>query len=241
MKQKNVIPNLFRDLMIHWKGLLIATLLLACSASAQTTNDKRLNMLRDSLPKGWEMEAQVQPFGEDDMPTLFLFISRVDSVKQLDINKINMDVASGESLQERAKQEGVPTKLHLTMKLEPKWSKAKLDKVLAYDDSLDAEIKELYIKYNIAELEKPHPLGKGAYVYDESTPEKKQRLAAYTEQSDRLRALKKPWPAYSSSSYSVFFYPDYTASQFREIYPAQAETEEYQVIQLVSRILKPDF
>ncbi len=220
---------------------LIGLILLVCSASAQTTGDARLNQLRDSLPKGWEMEAQIQPWGEDEIPTLFLFISRIDSVKQLDVNKINMDLTQGESLQERAKQEGKTISLHLTMKLEPKWDKAKLDKVLAYDDSLDAEIKELYLKYNIAELEKPHPLGKGQYVYDDSTPEKKKRLDAYTEQSEQLRALKKPWPLYSSSQYSVFFYPDYNGWQFKEIYPKQAEFEEFQVVQLIERLLKPDF
>ena len=187
------------------------------------------------------MEAQIQPWGDDEIPTLFLFISRIDSVKQLDINKINMDLTQAESLQERAKQEGKTIKLHITMKLEPKWGKAKLDKVLAYNDSIDTEIKELYLEYNIAELEKPHPLGKGQYVYDDSSLEKRVRLSAYNELSEQLRALKKPWPLYSSSNYSVFFYPDYMASQFRELYPAIAEIEEYQVIQLVTRILKSDF
>lgn len=232
---------LYRGVASRFLVIVTGCVLLSVFLQAQTTNDFRLNQLKDSLPNGWEMGAQIEPFGIGDEPTLFLFISRKDSVKVLDVNKINAPNDIYGRLEEKAKKEGRTIKLGLILKLEPKWSKQKFDLITAYDDSLDAVKKKLFDKYNIEELRKPHPLGKGQFIFDDSTPDKKRRLKEYNEGCNKLDDLKKPWPNYSSSTYSVFFYYDYESWQFHEVYPEEAEREEYHVVELINQILKSDF
>lgn len=219
-------------------AMLFNTLLLHAQ---QTINDDRLRQLHDSLPKGWEMEAALTPFDADTDPQLFLFISRTEEVKVLQVNKINMDATSANSLDKRAQKEGKPQQLELKLRMEPKWSKERFDKVLAYDDSLDALKKVAFDTYKIAELQKPHPLGKGQFDYDDNTPEKKKRLKAYNEECDRLNKQKQPWPNYSSSTYSLFFYYDYGKWQHQQVYPPQAEAEEFSIVKLIESILKSDY
>lgn len=227
-------------LLIGLAQLVVTGCVLATPLHAQQTiNDARLKQLNDSLPKGWEMEAALTPFNADSDPELFLFITRKEEVKALPVNKINIDVVSGENLYQRAEKEGKPTQLELKMRLEPKWDMGKLKAVWAYNDSLQRLIDNAYGKYNIGDLERA--LGKGDFSYDDSTPEKRKRLKDYNDEREKLHKQKKPWPGYTSSNYSVFFYYDYGKWQYQQVVPPKAEAEEFKVVKLVESILKPDY
>lgn len=225
-------------------AVYVFTLIFCCSAThisyaQQTINDNRFRQLHDSLPKGWEMEAVIQPFDADEEPELFVFITRIDSVKLLQVNKINAPKEFYDGLDERVQKKGKTTVLELKMKLEPKWSMEKLQKVWAYNDSIQHLIDTAYTKYKIGDLEQA--LGRGDFTYDDSTPEKRRRLKAYNEEREKLHRQKIPWPGYSSSTYSVFFYYDYNAENYRAVYPPEAVWEEHRVAEMVRRILKAEY